>query len=330
VTPGAHDLDLLWNAAAGRPVVTAFRTAPVGVDTPQGPVQAGLDAQGHRHLLVPLSAKHTLQEIRDGDAVVLRRRALEDESRYQSYASLELVDDGLADLFGALCAEVVERIAATPDQSVAALREVLKEWRALLAGNGSRLSATALAGLFGELHLLRSALHLDPGAVAFWTGPNGSAQDFHNGHRAVEVKTAAAPEGRSVRIHGADQLDVQPPGRLLLRWLRVRSGQGTSVPELVAESLGLTDDSASFRLLLRKAGYREPDREVYDRTRFEVLEERVYEVGPGFPRVTPSGLAGDATLAGLGPIDYTLDLDAASANARRVDLDPADFLVDAS
>ncbi|TYP90792.1 PD-(D/E)XK motif protein [Blastococcus xanthinilyticus] len=327
MTVSTRDLDLIWNAAAGRPAVTSFRTAPVGVETPQGPVQAGLDAQGHRHLLVPLAARHTLQEVLDGDAVVLRRRALEDENRYQPYASLELVDEGLGDLFKALCVEVVERIAATPDRAVAALREVLKEWRALLAGNSRPLSATALAGLFGELHLLRTALRRDPGAVAFWTGPSGSAQDFHHGRHAVEVKTTTAPEGRSIRVHGADQLDVEAPGRLLLRWLRVRSDQGTSVPDLVTEILGLTDDSTAFRLLLHKVGYREADRQVYDRTRFEVLEERVYEVGPGFPRITPSGLTGDAAAPGLGPIDYTLDLDAPSADAKRVDVDPADFLL---
>ncbi|MGY1884144.1 PD-(D/E)XK motif protein [Blastococcus sp. SYSU DS0753] len=329
MTVRPRDLDVIWNAAAGRPVATTFRTAPVGIDTPQGPVQAGLDAQGHRHLLVPLGARHTLQEMRDGDAVVLRRRTLEDAESLQTYASLELVDEGLADLFRALCVEVIERIAAAPDRAVAALREVLREWRALLAGNGRLLSATALAGLFGELHLLRSALHRDPGAVAFWTGPNGSAQDFHHGRHAVEVKTTTAPEGRSVRIHGADQLDVQAPGRLLLHWLRVRSDQGTSVPELVTEILNLTDDSTTLRLLLHKVGYREADRQVYDRTKFELLEERVYEVGPGFPRVTPSGLTGDAAVAGLGSIDYTLDLDAPSADAKRVGVEAADFLLEA-
>ncbi|TFV68352.1 PD-(D/E)XK motif protein [Blastococcus sp. CT_GayMR20] len=329
MTLNARNLDLIWNAAAGRPIVTTFRTAPVGVDTPQGPVQAGLDAQGHRHLLVPLAPRHTLKEVVDGEAVVLRRRALEDETSYQEYASLELVDDDLGDLFTALCVEVVDRIAATPERAVAALREVLKDWRSLLAGSGRLLSASALAGLFGELHLLLSALRRDPGAVAFWTGPNGSAQDFHHGLHAVEVKTTTAPEGRSVRIHGADQLDVQPPGRLQLRWLRVRSDQGISVPNLVDEILERTDDRTAFRLLLQKVGYHEADRHIYERTRFDVLEEQTYEVSPGFPRVTPSCLIDDASIAGVGPIDYTLDLSVPEADARRVDLDPADFLVDA-
>lgn len=214
-------LDLIWAAAAGRPVVSAFRTAPVGVDTPQGPVQAGVDAHGHRHLLVPMAARHSLHEILDGEAVVLRRRALEDEHVYQQYASLELVDDRLTDLFTALCVEVSERVAATPDRAVAALRDALKDWQALLAGGRQVLTSSALTGLFGELHVLRSMVLRDPGAAAYWTGPTGSAQDFHHGSRAVEVKTTMAPEGRTIRIHGTDQLAVEPPGRLLVHWMKV-------------------------------------------------------------------------------------------------------------
>ncbi|MGK5170498.1 PD-(D/E)XK motif protein [Geodermatophilus sp. CPCC 205761] len=326
MTVDGEQLDRLWSAAAGRPIVSAFRTAAVGVDTAQGPLLAGVDTQGRRHLLVPIAGRHTLREELDGKAVVLRRRALEDERRYQEYASLELVDERLDVLFTALCVEVSERVAAEPERAVGALREVLKDWKALLAGNREVLSSSALAGLFGELYLLRSLLEQDPGAVAFWTGPTGSAQDFHRGLDAVEVKTTTSPEGRVVIIHGADQLDVTAPGRLTLHWSRLQSGQGTSVPELVEEVLRRTDDAGRFRALLRKVGYHETDSELYGRQRFEVIEQRTYVVGPGFPRIVPAGLSGDAVLGGVGPIDYTVDLDAAAAEARRTDRDPAHFL----
>lgn len=328
MTLDGAQLDLIWATAAGRPVVSAFRTAPIGVDTPQGAVQAGVDAEGHRHLLVPLASRHSLQEILDGDAVILRRRALEDEHRYQQYASLELVDERHADLFTALCVEVAERVAATPERAVAALRDALKDWRALLAGNRQVLTSSALAGLFGELHLLRSMLLQDTGAAAFWTGPTGSAQDFHRGGRAVEVKTTTAPEGRSIRIHGTDQLDVEAPGRLLLHWLRVQCDQGTSVPELVDDIMQRTDDTAGFRKRLQKVGYHESDRDVYARKGFDVIEVRTYEIGPGFPRITPAGLTGDAALGGVGPVEYSVDLDAPAADARRIDIDPAEFLLE--
>ncbi len=328
MTIDGEQLERLWTTAAAWPVVSAFRTAAVGVDTAHGPLLASVDAQGHRHLLVPIAGRHTLREELDGKAVVLRRRALEDELRYQEYASLELVDQRLDVLFTALCVEVTDRVAAEPERAVGALREALKDWRALLAGNREVLSPSALAGLFGELSLLRSMLVQDPGAVAFWTGPTGSAQDFHRGLDAVEVKTTTSPEGRTVTIHGADQLDVAPSGRLVLQWSRLQMGQGTSVPELVEDVLGLTDDSSRFRALLHKVGYHEVDGELYARQRFEAIEHRTYLVGPGFPRIVPAGLSGDAVLAGVGPIEYTVDLDAAAAEACRTDLDPAHFLLE--
>ncbi len=328
MTVDGEQLERLWTAAAARPVVSAFRTAAVGVDTAQGPVLAGIDAQGHRHLLVPITSRHTLREELEGKAVLLRRRALEDECRYQEYASLELVDHRLDVLFTTLCVEVSDRVAAEPDRAVAALREALKDWKALLAGNHEVLSASALAGLFGELRLLRELLTRDPGAVAFWTGPTGSAQDFHRGVDAVEVKTTTAPEGSTITVHGADQLDVTPPGRLLLHWSRLQAGQGVSVPELVDEALSLTDDISRLRGLLRKVGYHEVHHELYARQRFEVVDHRSYLVGPGFPRIVPAGLSGDAVLGGVGPIEYTVDLGAAEAEARRTDLDPARFLLE--
>jgi hypothetical protein len=328
MTIDARGLERLWALAHARPVVSAFRTAIVGVDSTEGPVLAGVDADGRRHLLVPLAARQTLRQDVDGKAVILRARTLEDEQSYRRYASLELVDERQTDLFTALCVEVADRIAAAPGRAVAALRKVLDDWRALLAGNREVLGPSALAGLFGELQLLRTIVERDPGSVDVWTGPTGSAQDFHRGLHAVEVKTTLVPEGRTVHVHGADQLDVAPPGRLLLHWMRLRSDRGRSVPELIEEIRSGTDDVASFHSLLRRVGYHDTDREIYGRQRFEVVEHRTYAIGPGFPRIVPAGLTGDAVLGGVGPIEYTVDLDAAAAEAGRTDLRPVDFLLE--
>ncbi|MGY1805032.1 PD-(D/E)XK motif protein [Blastococcus sp. SYSU D00922] len=328
MTLHGEDLEQLWTTASASPVVSAFRTADIGIGTAQGPLLAGVDAQGHRHLLVPIRSRHTLREEIDGKTVVLRRRALEDERHYQEYASLELLDPRLDVMFTALCVEVSGRIAGEPDRAVAAMREVLRDWKELLAGNRELLSSSALAGLFGELHVLRSMVLQDPGAVAFWTGPTGSAQDFHRGVDAVEVKTTTSPEGRTVNIHGSDQLDVTAPGRLLLHWLRLQTGRGISVRDLVRDVLDHADDPSRFQALLHKVGYHELDAPAYAMQLFEVVEHRTYVIRPGFPRVVPGGLSGDAVLAGVGPIEYSIDLDAAAADACRTDLDPALFLLE--
>jgi len=327
VTDGEH-LEHLWDTAAGRPSVSAFRTAHLGVDTVDGPVLAGVDADGRRHLLVPIASRRALTEDVGGRAVVLRRRTLEDEDSRRTFAALELVDPRLSDLFTALCVEVVERVSAAPTRAVVALQRVLADWRALLAGDRQVLGPAALAGLFGELTLLLQLVDRDAGVAVAWTGPTGSAQDFHHGRHAVEVKTTVAPEGRFVRIHGADQLDVTAAGRLLLHWIRLRTDRGTSVPDLVTQVLDRCADSAVVLGLLRRVGYLESDREVYTRRRFEIVETRTFEIGPGFPRIVPAGLSGDAVLAGVGPLEYTVDLDAAPAVACRTATDPADLLLD--
>lgn len=317
-----EQLEELWAAMSTRAATAMFRTVALDVLTPLGPVLVALDRQDGKHLLVPLASRHTLREELDGHAVVLRRRRLEDEESYRHYAGLELVDPDMDDLFTALCVEVVDGIADAPDRAVAALRKALDDWRALLAGSRQALGPSALVGLFGELSLLQRMTDHDPGAVHFWTGPSGAAQDFRRDGHALEVKTTASAEGRTVHIHGVDQLDSTVPGRLLLHWSRVRTDRGVTVPDLVEEILGRTDDAQAFTRLLYAAGYLPSDREIYARRRFEVTESRTFLVEPGFPRIVPTALVGDAALAGVGDVEYTVDLDSAPAEAARIDADP--------
>lgn len=323
MTADAARLEEIWLAAVLRPAIARFRSAECGVGTPHGPVLAAVEDTGRRHLLVPIESRHTLREEPDGQAVTLRRRVLEDGAGYRTYAALALVDDRLSDLFGALCAEIVQRIGEKPDKAVAVLRRTLADWRSLLAGSSQQLGPVQLAGLFGELHVLRAMVELDPGAVAFWTGHSGTAQDFHRGTTALEVKSTTTPEGRTVRIHGLGQLDGGGAGRLLLVWIRLRTDRGRSAPDLVDEILTATDDESTFLMALRGAGYHVPDREHYENRLFEVVEQRTFEVGTGFPRITAVGLTGDAVLAGLDGVHYDLDLDAAPAIDALVELDPA-------
>ncbi|MBB4687358.1 PD-(D/E)XK motif protein [Amycolatopsis jiangsuensis] len=321
MTADGTRLEELWSAAAAKQPVSLFRTADCDLMTPHGQVFAAVHDTGARYLLVPIDAKHTLKEDVDGRAVTLRRQVLEDDTSYNVYAALALADDRLRDLFTALCAEVVERIAAKPNQAVAALRQTLADWRSLLSGSRQPLSPSELAGLFGELTVLRAMLEHDPGAVAFWTGPTKSEQDFHRAGMALEVKSTASLESHTIRIHGVGQLEGGP-GRLLLTWVRLRPGRGRSVPDLVDEILAMTDDQAAFHAALVLAGYLETEREIYSRRAFEVTEIRTFEVGPGFPRIIVAGLTEDATLAGLDNIDYDVDLESAPAAAARVDVDP--------
>lgn len=319
MTVDGFQLQALWSAVAKQSVTKMFRTTEVDVICSRGPLLAAIDRSGRRALFIPIMVKQSLQEDLDGRAVVLRRRTLEDEETYRAYACLELVDADQSDLFTALCVEVIEEVAAQPEKAVAALKKVLADWKSLLAGAHETLSPSALVGLFGELYVLREMLAHDAGAVMFWTGPQGAAQDFHRGADAIEVKTTLAAEGRRVRINGATQLDLAPPGRLIVRWFRLATGRGTAVPTVVDEISGLTDDPAEFRKLLVEYGYRESEREVYERRAFEVVEHCAYEVGTEFPRVVTGSFVGGAVPPGVEDIAYVVDLDSAPATASLLD-----------
>ncbi|MEJ8280882.1 PD-(D/E)XK motif protein [Pseudonocardia spirodelae] len=286
----------------------------------RGSVLLALRDDDSRHLLIPIDPRHTLPIEPEGQAVTLSRRVLEDDTVRRAYADLALVDDRMEDLFRALCAEVLTRISAEPERPVRALRRALADWRALLSGARRLLGASELAGLFGELSVLRDLVGADPGAVVCWTGPTGSAQDFHRGSVALEVKATMSPEGRTIRVHGLDQLDGGA-GTLLLSWFRLRTDRGRSVPDIVEEILGLCDDPDSFLRALGEVGYRHSDADLYRTRVFEPVERLDHEVGPGFPRLTTASLRGDAVPAGVGHVDYDLDLDAAPAVAARIPTD---------
>lgn len=330
MSPDVAHLDLFWSEASIRPASSRFRTAESGVVTSHGPVLVALRDDDVRHLLVPIDGKHSLQEDLDGQAVTLRRRVLEDESSRRTYAALALVDDRVRDLFGALCVEILSRIATTPDRAAQALRRTLADWRSLLSGARRTLGPSELAGLFGELLLLREMIDIDAGAVAFWTGHSRTAQDFHRGTIALEVKSTTSVEGRRTRIHGVGQLDGGEGERLLLTWIRLRTDRGRSVPDLVDEILSATDDEHGFLTALKDVGYLMADREIYSRRLFDVVEQRTYDVGPGFPRITRAGLSGDAALAGVDGIHYDLDLDTAPAAAALIDVNPVHMFLEHS
>jgi hypothetical protein len=293
---------------------SAIVTSATPVNTLQGPVLLGIDASGNCHLLVPLAPRQQVVPDLAGRAVHLYVRPLEDAAHYQHYADLALLDPSLLDVFTSLCEDVLAAVETSPAKAVRALRRVLDEWRQLLSGAQGPLNAQALAGLFGELTVLRDLLRANSALVESWRGPDGAAKDFHLGRSAIEVKTTTAPEGRTIRVHGTDQLEPPAGGDLCLVWFRLsRMDSGRSVPDLVDEVLDLADNAAPVRKGLAELGYRERDVDRYSSQRYEVVERRCYLVGASFPRIVSAALTGDALEPGVGDLVYSVDLNTSKA-----------------
>lgn len=245
----------------------------------------------------------------------LRAVTVEDGRRGDGRWSLRLSLDvpGLVPVFAALCRDIIEftRAGVSEDQLAAAVVGRLDRWRHLLERDASALGETALRGLIGELSVLEVELDaLTPAeAIAAWTGPLGTAQDFllPSGHR-IEVK-AVRRDARTVRIHGLDQLD---PGGDTLELAVVRmevtglGGAGAASAPMLVERIiqriaADPEASAAFLASLAFAGWQQHPQHNELVVRIITIDR--YRVGPDFPK-----LVADSVPHGIEDADYTIIL----------------------
>lgn len=191
-------------------------------------------------------------------------------------------------------------------------------WQALLSAvSRDGLTVEARRGLYGELLVLGDVLlsRLAPsGAVAAWTGPTGTNQDFEMPEVAMETKASTAKRPRSIRIASERQLDGTGTASLLLALAQLderRGGTGESLNRRVDQIRGrLTDPATRTRFdgLLIQAGYLPGQRDLYDEPRYTLRELRFWHVRDGFPRLVEADLPD-----GVGNCSYHLDVSALSA-----------------
>ncbi|MET9498858.1 PD-(D/E)XK motif protein [Streptomyces sp. NPDC006552] len=301
-----------WSALETEPVTAErrLRVTDLPVRTDNGSLVAAIDYEGHRHLLVPMKSRQQLRRGPDGPVLHLRKRPLEDEAGYRTYADLGCLERNLNDLFATLCSDVLVAAEQLPSNPVKALYRAMDRWKSLFRVQGAPLSAERLTGLFGELTVLVRMLEKDPSAHRLWLGPTGHRHDIAAPQGAIEVKATTTAEGRRPRIHGLDQLETPDGGSLHLVWFRLApsANSGASLPDLVDRALELCDDEAAVRHLLSKAGCQASDVEHYRDTRFVVAEERWYRVSEDFPRLTARQLRQAGVPVTVLDVEYSIDL----------------------
>jgi len=294
------------------------------VEAAGSPVLCALGPDGKRHLLVPIPPHAVVQADIRAAAVHLLPLSLQAGADPRAYANLVLLRDDLVDIFTGLCADVVAVLAVGTAEPIVVVEQVLDGWHELFR-KGGQLGIEQLAGLFGELLFLNVLLDRDPRLVTAWQGPLRSPHDFVVNSWAAEVKATASAEGRTVRIHGLDQLAVPPGGGLMLRWMRLETSvaAGTSLPEIVDSTTKRVGRPREFWQLLARAGYLIADGEKYGGIRFTLVEEASYRVTEDFSRVVPSSLIGGVPV-GISHLSYTLDLDLGPAPMQADEI--SDFL----
>ena len=248
----------------------------------------------------------------------LRAVTVEDGRRTDGRWSLRLSLDEprLFPVFAARCHDIVEFTRAGTSESHlgAAVIGRLDQWRTLLERDASGLFDTELRGLIGELSVLESIFEVMSisEAVAAWTGPLGTPQDFilPTGHR-IEVK-AARRLAKTVKINGLAQLDADS-APLTVAVVRIED-TGASAPEAVSAPqlvdricARITHDPealATFLASLSFLGWSEHPR--HHALIVRIVSIDCYLVGPDFPKLTratvPLGVD-DAHYTILLPVD---------------------------
>jgi hypothetical protein len=223
------------------------------------------------------------------------------ESRGTSFLVLRLMESSNRDLFYRLCLDIVSsaRSAATEKDAVATTLSRTWRWHHLLrGGSDGRLSAEEQKGLIGELLVLKRLVSTftPHEAVQMWRGPLGAPKDFEIGRLSIEAKARRGAATPFVAISSEHQLDTAGVDILLLYvheldQAPVDHPDGMSLSELARDlhaSIVAADPAAGLLLetLLTSAGFSWDD--DYSDTRWLKGRELVYQVGPGFPSITPA------------------------------------------
>ncbi|MGY1665935.1 PD-(D/E)XK motif protein [Geodermatophilus sp. SYSU D00696] len=280
--------------------------ASLPVTTPAGDLMAAVDHDGTQHVLVPVPPGTPVVPDRRSKSVTLARRELMVHGARRLFIDVACHRVELRDVFERLAGEICERVLARPDEYRTIPQLTLSRWRQLLEAGKEPLGESGLMGIYGELWVLRQMVAEDPlRRIEHWVGPDRAVHDFRRGAVAVEVKTSSSQNGRTVEIHGSEQLAAPTAGRLYLVYLRLREAwAGMTLRQLIDEIRGLGVDPVDFEQMLARTGISESS----DTRPFEVREELWYHIDETFPRVVPTSFIGGRVPEGVLNLNYQLDL----------------------
>lgn len=282
------------------------------VASPQaGHILAGIDAIGHRHLLVPVHEDQELSAF-GTNAISVSIRELSDRGEASHFLDISCTDPSLFLVFDRLAEEIISRVLRPGAHAVNACMSTLEDWRAIIDTASRPTPSSTVAGLVGELSLLEKLAEIDPtGAIGTWVGPSGAVHDFESSNNsAFEVKATTLAEGNRVKINGLDQLDYSTRAALHLAVFHLRkSPSAESLDNRIDRLISLGVPRSALIERVAQAGY------VYESgtdiaTRFDCVSARFWIVDGSFPGLKRSDLT-PTTTHGIENIRFDLLLDSA-------------------
>jgi len=293
---------------------------------------AGIEKPSGLRLLVLRAPREDVEHVSllpSTAGLEVRRSLLPEDPPNTLSVSVVLIEPRFADVFGTLAQDMVDHLSTVPTwrSGVEAFILRLQQWLAFLKKHGpSGLSPKNELGLFGELWVLRKVFlpTVTPTrAVAGWTGPLGTAQDFQLSVVGIEVKSTPIRQGeRALHIASEHQLDDSDLRLLFLvhLFLEMSLGAGETLPDIISDirsQLGpFSEAKAAFEIRLRHAGYLDAHENIYAAHAFTLRETASYRISTGFPRIVPATL-----MKGLQDVSYCILVD--ECRAYRVEIEEA-------
>ncbi len=288
-------------------------TIPTDVSTVAGQVRLAIGPNEEPRVLLPLTDQEIPTTIHGGSALSISISSFNHGGRTLRFLDLICLSSELESVFGEVVDEMLARIALG-NGCVDATRSTLEDFRSLLTrASSAEVSRAAIAGLVAELLVLNRLLDRSSSAWRTWRGPAGDRHDFRAGDTSLEVKASLRPGASNVTINGLEQLEVPTEGTLhLLRiFLEPVAGGMLSVSSLARNAISKSDEPESLCELLAAVGCSDVDAEDWNRHRFRIDSEYLYEIRPGFPRLVHSMLAEGIAPRGIHEVTYQIDLSVA-------------------
>lgn len=304
----------LWDVVHDKIPKSGHLTAKIIPQT-DSRIYCAIDAQQQRHVLIRLAQGE--DEITDqqsrGICVETRPLTLEDGEE-QKYIDILCLDSSGYEAFNLLAEEIALLLIEKKWSPIKATSRVLAKWRRFWGKFPVHiLSREEQMGLFAELHFMEKWLipRMGVEAVIKWCGPWGKDNDFKFETFNVEVKSTATTHGRVYQISSIDQLALPSNGALLFFGMQLdESSEGKENLALAVRSAqeACSEDASALDHLengLARIGY--SDQYEYKELRFDILEERLFEVRDDFPRLTADTCQ---VPLGVERVRYDINLDA--------------------
>jgi len=281
-------------------------------------VFSALDSEKQRHILVQLEQDDLPYDDHQSRGIQVMTRELnvhgQQPSRYIDLVCLDIAGYSGFDLIGS---EIITELAKRNRSPSEIVHQVLTKWRRFWGQiPQDLLSRNEITGLIAELRFLYEKMIPEVGpaeAVRRWRGPFGSRHDFEWPGCSVEVKATTSSRGRIFHINGIDQLDPPENGKLFFFGVRLREEGGAemTLPGIIENCrklLSSDDDSLDrFESALVHVGYSPLHDDEYEKLRFRIIEEIMFEVKGDFPRICVSNFI-EGIPSGIERVEYEINL----------------------